>query len=204
MHAELELVVCSGPVRGKQQTYALVDERVAPESSPPPAREAAVAELVLRYFKGHGPATLRDFTWWSSLTAAEARTGLAAAADALASWVDGEGRTWIGPPEADRASAAPALLLSTFDETVVAYRDLRVVLAGGDDPSAALLPRPVTIDGRTVGTWRRTLRRAGVAVDVELTAPLGPDQARALDAEVERFGRFLGRPARLAVVTTGR
>jgi hypothetical protein len=28
MHAELELLLCSGGLRGRQQTYALVDERV--------------------------------------------------------------------------------------------------------------------------------------------------------------------------------
>ena len=33
MHAELEGVICSGPRRGKQVTYALLEERVAPASA---------------------------------------------------------------------------------------------------------------------------------------------------------------------------
>ena len=39
----------------------------------PKAREEALPELARRYFTGHGPATLRDFAWWSGLTLAEAR-----------------------------------------------------------------------------------------------------------------------------------
>ena len=65
-HAELEQVICSGPRRGKQHTYMLVDDR-AP-SDPGPSGDAALAELARRYFRSHGPATARDFSWWSGLT----------------------------------------------------------------------------------------------------------------------------------------
>ena len=67
MHAELEGVICSGPRRGKQFTYALLDERVP--ATKPKARDEALAELAKRYFASHGPATVRDFAWWSGLTA---------------------------------------------------------------------------------------------------------------------------------------
>ena len=66
MHAELEGVICSGPRRGKQFTYALLDERVP--ATKPKTREEALAELARRYFASHGPATIRDFAWWSGLT----------------------------------------------------------------------------------------------------------------------------------------
>jgi hypothetical protein len=74
MHAELEGLICSGPRRGKQATYALLDERV-PQAHRL-SRQEALAELALCYFTSHGPATLRDFTWWSSLTTADARQAL--------------------------------------------------------------------------------------------------------------------------------
>src|SRR5690606_7455514 len=75
MHAELEGVVCSGPRRGKQQTYALLAER-APQTRRL-ARDEALAELTRRYFTSHGPATVKDFAWWSGLTVADVRAGLA-------------------------------------------------------------------------------------------------------------------------------
>ena len=74
MHAELEGVICSGPRRGKQFTYALLSER-APKSRVLD-REAALGELAQRYFASHGPATVRDFAWWSSLTLSEAQQAI--------------------------------------------------------------------------------------------------------------------------------
>ena len=63
MYAELEGVICSGPRRGKQSTYALLSNR-APRT-PKMDRDEALGELVKRYFQSHGPATVRDFVWWS-------------------------------------------------------------------------------------------------------------------------------------------
>ncbi len=62
MRAELDMLICSGPRRGKQFTYALLDERAPAASSLP--RDEALAELTRRYFTSHGPATLKDFAWW--------------------------------------------------------------------------------------------------------------------------------------------
>ena len=72
--AELEGVICSGPRRGKEFTYAQVAER-APNARRLP-RDEALAELTLRYFRSHGPATIRDFVWWSGLTTPDAKRGL--------------------------------------------------------------------------------------------------------------------------------
>jgi hypothetical protein len=76
MHAELEELVCSGPPRGKQQTFMLLDER-APAASEL-TRDEAIAELVLRYYTSHGPATVKDLAWWASLTVRDIRAGLEA------------------------------------------------------------------------------------------------------------------------------
>ena len=59
MHAELEAAICSGARRGKQLTYAALDER-APGARTRP-RDEALAELARRYFASHGPAQARDF-----------------------------------------------------------------------------------------------------------------------------------------------
>ncbi len=73
-HAELDAVLCSGGRRGRQFTYALVDER-APNARKLP-RDEALATLTERYFASHGPATLRDYAWWSGLSAAAVKAGL--------------------------------------------------------------------------------------------------------------------------------
>jgi winged helix DNA-binding protein len=203
MHAELEEVMCSGPRRGKQQTYALLDERAPTAPSDDRPREEAVADLALRYFRSHGPATVRDFTSWSGLTAADGRAALERIGDGLER-ADHEGAAWYAEPLSS-AGPAPAgttaLLVPMYDETIVAHQDLRVAL---DDDRAAFEPlveRAVVVDGRTVGTWKRTLTARSTTVHVTLFRPLDPVESAALDAAVQRFGRFLGLPATLVTGT---
>jgi hypothetical protein len=56
MHAELNALICSGPMRGKQHTYMLLEERVPP--APSLKRDEALAILAGRYFTSHGPASV--------------------------------------------------------------------------------------------------------------------------------------------------
>ncbi len=82
---------------------------------------------------------------------------------------------------------------------MIGYRDPRVVLAH-PLPRPGALERAVVVDGRTVGSWRRTLTARAVHVEVEPFGPLDAAATAALEAEVERFGAFLERPATLALV----
>ena len=89
MCAELVGVLCSGGRRGKQFTYALLDERVPPVRVL--ARPEALVELTWRYFQSRGPATLHDYAKWSGLTLADARSGLEEVKDRLVqAEVDGQ------------------------------------------------------------------------------------------------------------------
>ncbi|SDN19190.1 Winged helix DNA-binding domain-containing protein [Cryobacterium flavum] len=80
-HLALTGTLCWGRQIGTQQGLVLLDEWV-----PNPRRlerDEALGEFVYRYFLGHGPATLVDFAWWSQLTVADAKTGLAVARERL-------------------------------------------------------------------------------------------------------------------------
>src|SRR5205823_6387041 len=106
MHAELDALICSGPRRGKQFTYALLDER-APNARdlqrPGLAKDEALAELTRRYFTSHGPATIKDFAWWSGLTVSEVKAGLEMSKPHLTQEVV-DGRTyWFSPQMANTA-----------------------------------------------------------------------------------------------------
>jgi hypothetical protein len=81
-------------------------------------RKEALAELALRYFTGHGPATERDLASWATLTLRDVRTGLAAVADRLESF-ELDGRTfWFGRPDPEPERPGPdAHLLQILDET---------------------------------------------------------------------------------------
>lgn len=81
MEAELAGIVCSGARRGKQFTYALLEERVPAGTSFD--RDGALLRLTAIYFATRGPATPADFSWWSGLTVGEARKGIDLAGSTL-------------------------------------------------------------------------------------------------------------------------
>jgi hypothetical protein len=87
IYAELEGVICSGPRRDKQFTYALMAER-APDATRL-SRDEALATLSRRYFRSHGPATIRDFVWWSGLMTADARRGSRSFGPGSRRWMGG-------------------------------------------------------------------------------------------------------------------
>jgi hypothetical protein len=203
IRAELDLVICSGPPSGKQHTYALVDER-AP-STGPRNHDEALAELATRYFRSHGPATLKDFTWWSSLTMADARRAVDAAGLLLS--VVREREYWSARARSAAArSRAPSVhLLQGYDEYVVAYRDSRDVY--GDTrlpgtPKAAPSPflHAVILRGQVVGSWRVVPRAKSVMIEMRLRAEPSARDARGLDAAVDRYGRFVGKTAEWRLV----
>jgi hypothetical protein len=200
MHAELGGVVCSGAPSGRQQTYALLEER-APRAEPR-TRDQALAELTLRYYTSHGPATVRDFGWWSSLTAADIRKGLELVGSRLQhEVVDGVAYWFAGSAPATRPASPTVHLLQGYDEYVVGYSQSKPLLnlAG----RTLIQDRPVfngvaILDGQVAGHWKRTVNRDTVAFEVALYEPFDDAQAKALQAAADRQGDFLGLPATVA------
>ena len=120
--AELDAVVCSGARRGKQFTYALLDER-APQAKSLP-RDEALVELTKRYFTSHGPATIQDFSWWSGLTIADVKAGIEMVKQYLTQEViDGQTYWFSQTALLPKGSSPEALLLPTYDEHVIGYTD---------------------------------------------------------------------------------
>ena len=70
--------------------------------------DEALAELTKRYYASHGPATVRDFVWWSGLTVKQAKAGLEMVGRAAASdTVDGV-TYWSVPSATSEESAQVA------------------------------------------------------------------------------------------------
>jgi hypothetical protein len=195
MHAELDGVICSGPRRGKQSTYALLADRVP--AAPPLQRDEALAELTRRYFRSHGPATIRDYVWWSGLKTTDAKRGLEMNR-ARSIEVDGL-RYWTLRRESGRARRPQTIvhLLPIYDEYLVAYRDHRVV----PRPAYAIgnFLHTLVIGGQVAGTWRTSPAENGFMMDVRAVRRLTPDERRGLAVAVARYRRFLGVPVSLSV-----
>ncbi len=198
MHAELEALICSGPRRGKQFTYALLDERV-PQAVILP-REQALAELALRYFTSHGPATVADFTWWSSLTTTDTRAALGSLGSQLTAETI-NGQTYYLAPASQPAPAGltpMTYLLPPYDEYTIAYKDHRPVLdLNAQVPTeqsiqAALYSGSIAIGSQVIGQWRRTLSKQSVQIELTPFRLLSATEEQAIGAAAERYGRFLG------------
>ena len=192
-------LICFGPRLGRQQTFVLLDEWVPGLRSL--ERDEALATLTIRYFTGHGPATLRDYVWWSGLSAVDARAGLALASGRLAQ-VTVEGTVYWTAEAAAGATAPPerVQLLPAFDEYLVGYRDRECLLdpsyAGRVVPgSGGMLVPTLLVDGRVAGTWKRTLTRRAVLVVGRPFAAFGTEETRNFAGAVERYARFLGLAA---------
>jgi DNA glycosylase AlkZ-like len=197
MHAELEAVICSGPRKGRQFTYALVDER-ARQAKRLPAEEA-LATLTRRYFASHGPATIRDFAWWSGLTKAIAKTGLEMLGrDVESEDVDGV-RYWrVRPARRAGEPVNDAHLLPNYDEFLIAYQDrqlsvdaarTRIVGTRGGDAYIHQL----VVDGRLAGSWRPTTTRGRLDVSISTYQPATRTTTRAIASATKRYLAFVGR-----------
>jgi hypothetical protein len=202
-------VTCSGPQVGKEQTFVLLDEWV-----PEPRRldrDEALAELARRYFRSHGPTTVRDFAGWTGLTMGDARRGVAGAGGALLT-VDIDGMDHIFDPDvldvADpRADDEQVRLLPGFDEFMLGYKDRslmltaehsRLVVPGGN----GMFRSTIVISGRVVGTWKRVLKKARVDILPDVFRPLTAAEWSGVEEAAERYGAYVGldavvvRPAR--------
>jgi len=192
MQAELEGLICSGPRRGKQGTYALLDER-AP-ASPLRARDAALAELARRYFTSHGPAQLRDFVWWSGLSVSEARLGLAMAEDGLERHDMNGTAAWSAPLARGRRGTAGTCLLPIYDEYLVAYKDRSAAFDRSRWTRATWpesLHAAVVVDGVVVGGWRRAFAGNRVQVTISRFARLTSTERSGIEDAAAAYAGFM-------------
>ncbi len=190
-------LICFGSHNGKQPTFALLDDWV-PKSKMLKGKEA-LAELAKRYFVGHGPATLKDFVWWSGLKVSDARIGAEMASSQLAKETF-DGATYWMPLEIKELhdSSPTAYLLPAFDEYLIGYRDRRASLK--DKHSQRVVPGGngmflpvIIIDGNVVGTWRRVLDKDNVDILLNPLTKLSRAHLDSIEVAAERYGKFMDK-----------
>jgi hypothetical protein len=187
-HAELEGIVSSGPRRGKQFTYALLDERVPQAKTL--ARDEALAELTRRYFTSHGPATVRDFAWWSGLTMADVKAGLALLGSQLSKEVIDGQTYWFASSTRD-TNDTKAYLLPVFDEYTVAYKDRSAMFERVGMNKLGGLGYAVVVGGQILGAWKASLKKDTLLIETNIFTRLTSIEKRAIAAAAQRYGDFL-------------
>jgi hypothetical protein len=190
-----EGLICFGAPRGKHQTFVLLDEWVPPAK--PLRRDEALAKLVLRYFASHGPATLKDFVWWSGLTMQDAKDGIERVSSSLASKSVNSIPYWMDRCITSLKRGSPVVnLLPGFDEYILGYTDRSPVLNPLHSREVYrgvnLLFNPtILVDGHVEGTWKRVMRRDKVDLILKPFKTLGKAEAHALTRAIRRYGEFM-------------
>lgn len=196
-HLELNTVICSGAPRDGEHTYALFADRV--RSPRRMDREEALAELALRYFTAHGPATDRDLAYWATLTLTDVRRGLAAVSRELEPF-EHDGRTYWHVPGEPPALATPrAHLLQVLDEMYRGYQDSRWVLDADE-----LLSRGretaigmALVDGQVVAGMKRSVGARILTFELRPLRPLAPDEVEEIQDAASRYAGYLELEPRL-------
>jgi len=192
MHAELSATICSGPKRGRQHTYAAFDSRVP--DSPGPSGEESLAVLARRYFSSRGPASVRDFAWWSGLSATDASRALDLAREALASVEVGTTSLWFPEAVVPSRRRPRVDLVACYDEFVMSYSATRSLMTGPgfDFPAPGYVDgfrHVVLVDGRLAGHWR-TASPASSGISTRPARLLGETELTALDRACEWYKQF--------------
>lgn len=202
-----EAMLVQGPTAGRvgkaaaQQLFVAFDEWIP--SSRSLEREEGLAELLFRYLRSHGPASERDFAWWSSTPLTEVRAALRLVRDRLVELPFQDGSYWLSPETAALLDdgvpgSRTVLALPGFDEFLLGYTDRNLVLPpehaqmvvpGGN----GIFKRMIVHGGEIVGTWARTGagRKAGIEALPFDSAGLSPSVRRSFELQAEKYLAFL-------------
>ena len=199
--AEMEGIVCSGPIRKNKLTYSLLTDRVSVKKTV--SRDEALATLATRYFKSHCPATLRDFVWWSGLSVTEARKALEMIKTSFQSETIGTETYWFAGELKNTHPLSPSVhLLPAYDEYLISYTDRSAALATVHNKKTisnnGIFHPVIVVNGQVEGLWKRNTVRELVRIETSHFQLHDPEIRQGIENEAARYGLFLGKRVELS------
>jgi len=196
MGAELQGLICNGSRKGNKLTYGLLSERVPVRKIF--SRDESLAELAKRYFTSHGPATLKDFAWWSGLSATDATKALNFVASDFRFETVGSEKYWLKPPASSFSESPDSVhLLPAFDEYLISYHDRSAALELAHNRKAVsnngIFYPVIVLNGQVTGTWKRTIRKNKVKIETSFFAAINKKSGSLIEKEIEVYSRFLNK-----------
>lgn len=191
-----EGLLCFATHQGKQPAFALLDEWI-PQTKNLSAEEA-LAEITIRYFTSHGPATLQDFVWWTGLKIADARKGLEMVQQDLQKLVLKDTNYWmsagISPLPSDKATSA--YLLPAYDEYTVGYTDRSPVAASLHQQkititSFEILAPILIINGQVSAVWKRMWKGKKLEIVLNPLVSLTGNRKSLISGVIKKYEKFL-------------
>ncbi|MEZ0130251.1 winged helix DNA-binding domain-containing protein [Flavobacterium sp. LBUM151] len=195
MNAELDGLVCNGKMKGKQITYALLEERVAKPKTQL-TKEEGLAKLAIRYFESHGPATMLDFSWWSGFPPTICQNTINAIKLQL-SFAEIDNQTyWFVNQNYSKDNYKESIhFLPAFDEILISYktREASILL---EHQSKAFTTngifKPIILENsKVIGTWKRTIKKDHVKIETQFFHETESHKKAILFEGIKAFGNYL-------------
>ncbi|WP_294964274.1 winged helix DNA-binding domain-containing protein [uncultured Flavobacterium sp.] len=195
MNAELDGLVCNGKMKGKQITYALLEERVLKPKTKL-TKEEALAKLARRYFESHGPATVLDFSWWSGFAPTICQKAINAIELQLnATTIDNQ-TYWFGKDFSSENKFRESVhFLPAFDEILISYKT-REASFTGDHQSKTFtnngIFKPIILEnGKVIGIWKRTIKKDHAKIETEFFNETENSKKEILFQAIRSFETYL-------------
>lgn len=190
---EIEGLLCSGEMQGREATWALLSERVPIICSLTP--DEALKQLALKYFRSHSPASLEDFVWWSGLPKAQCRKALTLIANEIEETKVEEETMYLYHNTPDCSDyAGMVLLLPPYDEYLIGYKSRWVALEKKHTAKAHNnfgIFKPVILhEGRVVGNWKASIDKQGENLTIDFFAEKSKIGKQSLQGAVNQFVEF--------------
>ncbi|SNR80929.1 winged helix DNA-binding domain-containing protein [Flavobacterium sp. ov086] len=171
MNAELDGLVCNGKMKGKQITYALLEERVSKPKSKL-TKEEALSKLAKRYFESHGPATLTDFSWWSGFPPTTCKLAINAIELQLNSIEIENQKYWFGNDISKDSNFRESVhFLPAFDEILISYKTREASILSEHQSKAFTnngIFKPIILEnGKVIGIWKRTIKKDHAKIETQ-------------------------------------
>lgn len=199
MEAEIDRIICSGPMKGKKQTYALLEERVPNKIEL--TTDEALALLAKKYFTSHGPATIADFTWWSGLPVSQARKAVALNDNHLFSEsINGE-TFWFAENHTIAPLPDSAFLLPAFDEYLVSYKNREAAISADHHAKAVsnngIFWPILVVNGKISGLWKKTVKKDLLIVEIDHFRPHNKMEKAWIEKAAKTFEFYSGMKTEL-------
>lgn len=194
MEAELEGLVCSGPVKMKKQTYCLLRERVPYKKVFP--RDESLAELAKKYLDSHGPATLSDFVWWSGLRVKDAIKAFESVKSGYVTEIIGSEKYLFSNSIGNLLLSKHSMhLLPSYDEFLISYKDRSASLYITYNKKAisnnGIFYPVILSDGKVTGTWRRSAKKGELNIELIPFEQMNDSDINLIEQQAKRLAQFL-------------
>lgn len=190
--AEIEKIVCNGPVKGNKQTYALLQEWVPGKNTL--SKDESLERLARAFFTSHAPATLQDFVWWSGMLTSDARKAIAAIShDFISETVNGRTFLFHRDTQLTTSEDTSALLLPAFDEFIVSYKDREEILEKELHrkiiTKTGVFSPTIMHNGYVIGSWKKG--KAGA--DLSFFEKTDKKTSSLFEKAIQRYKEYIGK-----------